>query len=104
MFIQAKLRLSWTDQYGRHKTHDARLLLDCGCSGPILNKDFVWKTKVPWTRREVPISVLTADGEPMKEAGERYAQDLIMRIGHHQEELSWEVVRTRPYFTKGKYQ
>ena len=89
MFIQAKL--SWTDQYGRHKTHEARLLLDCGCSGPILNKDFVWKTKVPWTRREVPISVLTADGEPMKEAGERYSPDLIMRIGHHQEELSWEV-------------
>lgn len=89
LFLQADL--SWRDQYGQTKTVKGKFLLDSGCTGPLLNKDFVWNQKVPWIRRDEPISVLSADGQPMTDAGLKYSELLVMRIGYHQEELSWEI-------------
>ena len=91
LFINAVL--CWHDQYGRKRKDNARLLLDCGCTGPILNQDFVKRNHIPWVSRDKPISVLTADGKPMEDAGARYSEDLIMRIKEHQEELTWEISR-----------
>jgi hypothetical protein len=42
-------------------------------------------------RRKKPISITTADGSPMKGAGEYYTTPYCMRIGSHQEDISWEV-------------
>ena len=39
LFFEANL--FWHDQYGRKRGDKVRLLLDCGCTGPILNRDFV---------------------------------------------------------------
>ena len=65
--------------------------MDCGCTGPILNQDFVKRNHIPWVSRDKPISVLTADGKPMEDAGARYSEDLIMRIKEHQEEFTWVI-------------
>ncbi len=81
----------WLDQYGRKKGDNVKLLLDCGCTGPILNKDFVKRNHIPWVRRTQPITVQTVDGKPMEDAGEKHTEDLVLRIGAHQEELSWEI-------------
>jgi hypothetical protein len=35
--------------------------------------------------------VTSADGSPIEGAGEKYTTPLTMRIGHHQEEISWEI-------------
>ena len=36
-----KANIFWFDQYGRKKGDEVKLLLDCGCTGPIHNRDFV---------------------------------------------------------------
>jgi len=45
LFFEAKI--FWLDQYGRKKGDNVRLLLDCGCTGPILNRDFVARHHMP---------------------------------------------------------
>src|SRR4029077_8599413 len=69
-----KANLFWHDQAGRREGRRVTLLLDCGCTGPILNKDFVDKVRMPWIQRDQPITVQTADGKPMEGAGERHTQ------------------------------
>ena len=91
LFFEAMLH--WHDQYGRKRGDKVRLLLDCGCTGPILNRDFVARHHMPWVQRDRPIMVQTADGKPMEGAGDRYTEDAILRIGTHQEELTWEISR-----------
>ena len=65
--------------------------MDSGCDIPILSKSFVWKHKIPTIARADPKHISDAAGRPIEGAGERYSMPLIMRIGHHQEELAWEV-------------
>ena len=91
LFFEANL--FWHDQYGRKRGDKVRLLLDCGCTGPILNRDFVQRHHMPWVKRDRPITVQTADGKPMEDAGDKYSEDVILRIGTHQEELTWEISR-----------
>jgi hypothetical protein len=43
--------------------------------------------------RKKPMSVTTADGSPMKGAGEYYTTPYCMKIGSHQEDISWEVAQ-----------
>ena len=89
LFIEAKM--AWSDQYGRKKNTKGIFMVDSGCTGPMLNQDFVGGNHIPWVRRDDPITIHTADGEPMNNAGEKYVEDIIMRIQDHQEELSWEI-------------
>ena len=89
LFLQADLH--WHDQYGRRRNERVKLLVDSGCSGPILNKDLVQKRHMPWVERDQPITVLTADGAEMRDAGAKYTEETIMRIADHQEELTWEI-------------
>jgi hypothetical protein len=46
---------------------------------------------LPWVKRAEPVKVTGADGTPIEGAGVRYTTPLIMRIGHHQEGISWEI-------------
>ena len=57
----------------------------------MLNRDFVWLNKLPKVARERPITVNTADGNPIKDAGKEYTEEVILRIMDHQEELAWEI-------------
>ena len=91
LFFEANL--FWHDQYGQKRGDKVRLLLDCGCTGPILNRDFVQRHHMPWVKRDRPITVQTADGKPMEDAGDKYSEDVILRIGTHQEELTWKISR-----------
>ena len=83
----------WFDPYGRKKGDKVRLLLDCGCTGPILNRDFIQRHHMPWVKRDHPITVQTADGKPMEGAGDKHSEQVILWIGTHQEELTWEISR-----------
>ena len=89
LFFEAKLY--WINQYGRKRSEQVKLLLDSGCTGPLLNRDFVWMNKLPKVSRARPIVVNTAEGNPIKDAGKEYTEEVILRIGDHQEELTWEI-------------
>ena len=39
LFFEAKLY--WVNQYGRKRSEKVKLLLDNGCTGPLLSRDFV---------------------------------------------------------------
>ena len=91
LFFEANIY--WFDQYGRKKGDQVKLLLDCGCTGPILNRDFVQRHHMPWVKRDYPITVQTADGKPMEGAGDKHSEEVILRIGTNQEELTWEISR-----------
>jgi hypothetical protein len=67
--------------------------MDSRYSGPTLSKDLVTRENMLVVRRKTPISVTTADGSPMKGAGEYYTTPYCMRIGSHQEDISWEVAQ-----------
>ena len=77
----------------RKKGDKIKPSLDCGCTGPILNRDFVQRQHMPWVKRIHPITIQTADGIPMEGAGDKHIEEVIMRIGIHQEELTREISR-----------
>jgi hypothetical protein len=89
LFIQALL--FWQNEYGNNRQCQGKFLVDSGCTGAILNTEFVAAHKLPWVRRKTPVEVRSADGTPVKDAGSKYSTPLTMRIGHHQEEVSWEI-------------
>ena len=89
LFFEAKI--FWFDQYGPKRGDKVKLLLDCGCTGPILNRNFVQRQHMPWVKRNYPITIQTADGKPMEGAGDKHTEEVILRIGTHQEELTWEI-------------
>ena len=93
LFFEANL--FWRDQYGWKRGDKVRLLLDCGCTGQIqvLNRNFVQRHHMPRVQRDCPITVQTANRKPMEDAGYKYSEDIILRIGTHQEELTWEISR-----------
>jgi hypothetical protein len=89
LFIEASI--FWQNEYGKNRHGQGRFLVDSGCTGAILNEEFVRIHKLPWVRRKEPIEVRSADGTPVERAGFKYSAPLTMRIGHHQEEISWEI-------------
>jgi hypothetical protein len=88
LFIQASL--FWQNEYGKNRQCQGKFLVDSGCTGAILNAAFVMAHKLPWVRRKTPVQVGNADGTPIEDAGPKYSTPLTMRIGQHQEEVSWE--------------
>ena len=48
---------------------------------------------MPWVKRDHPITVQSADGKPMEGAGDKHTEEVILRIGTPQEELTWEISR-----------
>ena len=79
LFFEANL--FWHDQYGRKRGDKVRLLLDCGCTGPFFNRDFIQRHHMPWVKRDRPITVQTVDGKPMEDSGCKHSEDVILRIG-----------------------
>jgi hypothetical protein len=54
------------------------VMLDTGCTGPILSEDFVKKKKIPIERRNSPIQMIDAQGDLMMGAGEYFTTPLEM--------------------------
>jgi hypothetical protein len=89
LFIQASL--FWQNEYGNNRQCQGKFLVGSGCVGAILNAEFVAAHKLLWMRQKNPFKVRSADGNPIEDAGSKYSTPLTMRIGHHQEEVSWEI-------------
>jgi hypothetical protein len=89
LFIRAILH--WVNEYGQNRQCEGNFLVDSGSTGAIMNSEFVFQHKLPWVKRAEPVRVTGADGSPIEGAGVRYTTPLTMRIGHHQEEISWEI-------------
>jgi hypothetical protein len=70
---------------------EGNFLVDSACTGAIVNSEFVFQHKLPWVKRAEPVKVTGVDGTPIEGAGVKYTTPLTMRIGHHQEEISWEI-------------
>jgi hypothetical protein len=86
LFIQASL--FWQNEYGKNCQCQGKFLVDSGCTGAILNTEFVMVHKLLWVRRKTPVQVGNADGTLIEDAGSQYSTPLTMRIGQHQEEVS----------------
>jgi hypothetical protein len=78
-----KATIAWRDLCGKIRHYTGMFVMDSGCSGPTLSKDLVTRENMLVVRRKKPISVTTADGSPMKGAGEYYTTPYYMRIGSH---------------------
>jgi hypothetical protein len=89
LFIKAILH--WENEYGKNRQCEGTFLVDSGCTGVIMNLEFVSQHKLPWVKRTEPVKVTGADGSAIEGAGVKYTTPLTMRIGHHQEEISWEI-------------
>ena len=85
LFFKAKLQIG-----GRYI--QARLLLDCGATSPILRKEYAKDNQILTKQRKKPISIWNASQQPIAEAGRLYTQPLGLAIGNHSEVLVWEVV------------
>jgi RNase H-like domain found in reverse transcriptase/Reverse transcriptase (RNA-dependent DNA polymerase)/Integrase zinc binding domain/Chromo (CHRromatin Organisation MOdifier) domain/Integrase core domain len=85
-----KAELNWKTRNHITRCHGT-FLLDTGCTGPILNQEFVKKEKIPIERRNSPIQMLDAQGDLMMGAGEFFTAPLEMVMGKHEESLRWEV-------------
>ena len=81
----------WFDQYRWKKEDKVKLLLDCGFTSPILNREFVQGDQMPWLKCDHPITVQTADGKLTEGAGDKHSEEVILKIRTHQEELTWEI-------------
>lgn len=89
--LLVKATLSWRDLRGKLKHYTGLFVVDSGCSGPTLSRKLVREENMVAIKRKIPIRVETADGSIMKGAGEFYTPPYLMRIGSHQEDLSWEI-------------
>jgi hypothetical protein len=89
LFIRAILH--WVNEHGKNRQCEGIFLVDSGCTGAIMNSEFVVQHKLPWVKRAEPVRVTGADGTPIEGAGVKYTTPLTMRIGYHQEEISWEI-------------
>jgi hypothetical protein len=58
-----------------------------------MNSEFVFLHKLPCVKRAEPVKVTGADGLAIEGAVEKYTTSLTMRIGHHQEEISREIIQ-----------
>lgn len=85
-----KAELNWRTRNHTSRCHGI-FLLDTGCTGAILNEEFVKKEKIPVHRRDSPIEMHDAQGDLMMGAGEYFTAPLEMVMGKHEESLRWEV-------------
>ena len=84
LFLKAKLKI-----VGRYI--QARLLLACGATSPILREQYVKANQILTKHRKKPISIWNASQQPIAGAGRFYTQPLELVIGNHSEVLVWEV-------------
>lgn len=87
---QIAVEINWKVKNHQERVH-GRLLVDTGCTGPILNARIVAKHKIPTISRKSPVQVLGPDGTQIEGAGLRFTTPLNLVIGKHEESMSWEV-------------
>ena len=90
LFFEAKLY--WMNQYGSKQSEEVKLLLYSGCTGPLLSRNFGHMNKLLKVSRALPIMVNIVQGKPIEDAGKEYTDEVILRNGDHQEELTWEIL------------
>jgi hypothetical protein len=74
LFIEASI--FGQNEYGKNRHCQGKFLVDSGCTGAILNTEFVAAHKLPWVRRKTPVEVRSADGTPILDAGSKYSTPL----------------------------
>jgi len=89
MFVKATIL--WASLKGETKTLEGRYLTNFGCSAAMLNRKLVNQEKITVIKRSEPLQITSVVGSLVKGAGEYYTPPYLMRIGSHQEEISWEV-------------
>ena len=69
----------------------ARLLLDCGATSPILREEYAKDNQILTKQRKKHISIWNGSQQPIAGAARCYTQPLDLVIGNHSEVLVWEV-------------
>jgi len=66
-------------------------LFDSGATGPILSQQFVTDSPLMAKQRVRPVTVTTATGETIEDAGTYYIPLTTLKLKNHKEKMSWEV-------------
>jgi len=83
-----KMMIHWDNQKYR-----ARVLLDTGCSTPLISKQIVEKLTLPCQRHEQTIAIRNFTGELVPGAGQEYTIPITLQ---HREHYSQEVFEVAP--------
>ena len=82
--------LEWRNKNHVERTR-GKFLCDSGATGPILNRKYVEKFGIPQIKCVKPITLKSADGQIMTSADYAYSPLMLMIMGKHTEELSFEI-------------
>ena len=75
-----------------------KLLCDSGATGPILNRKYVEKFDILQIKCVKPVTLRSADSQIMTSAGYAYSPLMLMIMGKHTEELSFEISELKNEF------
>jgi len=73
--------------------HTVRVLLDTGCSVPLISTRITEQLDIPRIRRREAAPLLNCSGEEVKGAGMEYTEPLLLQ---HRKHYSWEVFEVAP--------
>ena len=79
-------------QVGQGK-YRVRVLLDTGCSGPLVNKETAWRLQIPMLKHDSTIHIENYTGQQMEEAAIFYTKPLLLQ---HQRHFSKEILEVTP--------
>lgn len=68
-----------------------RVLLDSGCSTPVLSSSWATKYNVPSYKRDIPIAIENFAGQIVPEAGRKYTYPLCLQYQEHFTKESFEI-------------
>jgi len=79
-----------------HGKHRVRVLLDTGCSVPLVNKETAWRLQIPMLKHDSTIRIENYTGQQVKEAGIFYTKPLLLQHRRHFSKAIFEVTPMEP--------
>ena len=79
---------------GKTKKVPARLLLDSGCTGPVMSQSFIKKHSIPVEAKGQRLHIVTANGQQI-EGGTHNTKSIGLWIGKHVSDMKFESMGIR---------
>jgi len=71
--------------------HRVRVLLNTGCSVPLVNKETAWRLQIPMLKHDSTICIENYTGQQVEEAGIFYTKPLLLQHWRHYSQEIFEV-------------
>jgi len=76
--------------------HQVRVLLDTGCSIPLVNKETARRLQIPMLKHDATIRIENYTGQQVEEAGILYTKTLLLQHRRHFSKENFEVTPIEP--------